>query len=670
MPSNTFAITLSLKDADAVKRGLQQLGADGEGALKRLEAATTPASRGLQLLDQASGAVRGGMQELAARSGPAGQALELLGKGGLAAAAGLGAVALAVRAAVTHANNALQVFADLADSAARIGTSASTLRALEYVFESNASSAEELRGALEFLRAKIGEAAAGNPKAQQSFEDVGISMGRLSQIGGDAGLVLVEIARKTGLTSNQVADLTGRVGKGLMPALTALRENGIGPVDKSLDDVAGRMGAVRDRTGELAKRWEEVGANDAVRFQEAVLTVKEALIDLVGWLDRSGEASANWWKQQWSQLGGRPAEPSKSLSNLQQSVTDRLSQMRTAGPPAAPAPIKINPPDPSGGGGGRRPGGGGRANPLGLEMTTFSTQGLGGFSLDPVETTVLEPSYAFKQHAAEADAFYETLSKITEQTTAAKDETAAWYDQITLNTLGIHEAASSLGGLFADAATGEKKVADVLAEIPNLIAKIIIQKTFELAITQAIAAVSKGSGGGGIGGALAGLIGSIGSIAGAAGGAGGAGYGTTGAGGNLTSGGTNPGFLLGGAARGAVFDAGNVIPFARGGLVDQPTLFPMARGMGLMGEAGPEAVMPLKRTASGDLGVRSAAPVVKVTVNNNGSAQVNKRTQQDDNGNLEVIFDIVEQRMAAQAARPGTRLNRAIGAAGSPLTAR
>lgn len=57
------------------------------------------------------------------------------------------------------------------------------------------------------------------------------------------------------------------------------------------------------------------------------------------------------------------------------------------------------------------------------------------------------------------------------------------------------------------------------------------------------------------------------------------------------------------AANGAAFSGGNVIPFARGGVVTRPTLFPMADGAGLMGEAGPEAVMPLRRNSRGQLGV-------------------------------------------------------------------
>jgi lambda family phage tail tape measure protein len=57
------------------------------------------------------------------------------------------------------------------------------------------------------------------------------------------------------------------------------------------------------------------------------------------------------------------------------------------------------------------------------------------------------------------------------------------------------------------------------------------------------------------------------------------------------------------SAKGNVFDMGRLQPFAYGGIVDRPTVFPMAHGAGLMGEAGPEAVMPLKRGADGKLGV-------------------------------------------------------------------
>ena len=60
------------------------------------------------------------------------------------------------------------------------------------------------------------------------------------------------------------------------------------------------------------------------------------------------------------------------------------------------------------------------------------------------------------------------------------------------------------------------------------------------------------------------------------------------------------------AANGAYFDRG-VAKFASGGIVNSPTMFAYANGgagrFGLMGEAGPEAIMPLKRGANGRLGV-------------------------------------------------------------------
>lgn len=68
-------------------------------------------------------------------------------------------------------------------------------------------------------------------------------------------------------------------------------------------------------------------------------------------------------------------------------------------------------------------------------------------------------------------------------------------------------------------------------------------------------------------------------------------------------------------AQGGVFRGGRVTPFAAGGVVAAPTYFPMAGGAGLMGEAGPEAIMPLARGADGRLGVAAGAATRPVSVN-------------------------------------------------------
>ncbi|MAC81254.1 MAG: phage tail protein [Rhodobacteraceae bacterium] len=57
-------------------------------------------------------------------------------------------------------------------------------------------------------------------------------------------------------------------------------------------------------------------------------------------------------------------------------------------------------------------------------------------------------------------------------------------------------------------------------------------------------------------------------------------------------------------AKGGAFAGGRVTPFASGGVVSSPMGFAMRGGMGLMGEAGPEAIMPLARGPDGKLGVR------------------------------------------------------------------
>jgi len=79
-------------------------------------------------------------------------------------------------------------------------------------------------------------------------------------------------------------------------------------------------------------------------------------------------------------------------------------------------------------------------------------------------------------------------------------------------------------------------------------------------------------------------------------------------GGGTTSGGvpvgTSPQVALGG-----IFDMGRMLAFARGGVVSGPSTFGMRNNqMGLMGEAGPEAIMPLSRTPSGELGIKATQP--------------------------------------------------------------
>ncbi|AMJ59234.1 phage tail tape measure protein [Bosea sp. PAMC 26642] len=57
--------------------------------------------------------------------------------------------------------------------------------------------------------------------------------------------------------------------------------------------------------------------------------------------------------------------------------------------------------------------------------------------------------------------------------------------------------------------------------------------------------------------------------------------------------------------------AARPVPFADGGVVASPSYFPLGRGLGLMGERGAEAIMPLSRGPDGRLGVRAGGAAVR-----------------------------------------------------------
>lgn len=118
------------------------------------------------------------------------------------------------------------------------------------------------------------------------------------------------------------------------------------------------------------------------------------------------------------------------------------------------------------------------------------------------------------------------------------------------------------------------------------------------------------------------------------------------------------GGLLGGlfkkSANGNAFGANGIIPFAKGGIVNSPTLFPFAKGTGLMGEAGPEAIMPLQRGANGKLGVLATGGGgdVNVVVNVDASGSRVEGDEQEGKQLGRVIAAAIQQELVKQK-RPG-----------------
>lgn len=102
--------------------------------------------------------------------------------------------------------------------------------------------------------------------------------------------------------------------------------------------------------------------------------------------------------------------------------------------------------------------------------------------------------------------------------------------------------------------------------------------------------------------------------------------------------------------------------FATGGIVASPTLFGTRNGAGLMGEAGPEAIMPLTRGANGELGVKAegvggSSVVVNVINNSNSKATVNQR-QTEQGTEIDVVIDqLVADKLGTVGSASNTAMN-------------
>jgi TP901 family phage tail tape measure protein len=219
---------------------------------------------------------------------------------------------------------------------------------------------------------------------------------------------------------------------------------------------------------------------------------------------------------------------------------------------------------------------------------------------------------------------------------------------LSLGIDGITSSFEALGNAFADGVASGKELNDILADQ----ALAILEMLPQLFIQAGLQLIASGNYAVGIGFVAAGLTSSF-----------------------LT------GLAKGKAeadetanAQGNAFSGSNIIPFASGGsftnsVIDSPTNFAFANGgaLGLMGEAGPEAILPLSRTSSGNLGVETTgmggANISINIINNTGSQVQTKERKTPDGTQIEVIIgQVVGKQLAngkydsAMQGRYGTKV--------------
>ncbi|MEO1775652.1 MAG: hypothetical protein AAFS07_11945 [Pseudomonadota bacterium] len=247
----------------------------------------------------------------------------------------------------------------------------------------------------------------------------------------------------------------------------------------------------------------------------------------------------------------------------------------------------------------------------------------------------------------------ETGTGVTEEERAAVALLSAQYREVALATLAARETQEALEEAQRSAERAAEAQARAIEDLGNRFAGAIRQAdSFADALKnigiELLNIAAQGLGGAG---PLAPLLGSVLPTLFAGPGFGDLGGFASGLGGSISTTGTAPALTF---ANGGVIASGRVTAFARGGIVDGPTVFPMANGVGLMGEAGPEAVIPLSRGPDGKLGVKgggSNSYQVVVNVEGVATTEIVSEIEERVGRALNQVRAEIPARAAAGAAR-------------------
>jgi hypothetical protein len=565
---------------------------------------------------------------------------------------------ISVGALTAFTKNALSAVDAIGEIAEQVGVGTGALQALSQAAITTGLSTEELQRGLAALTRKIADAVQGDKAAIESFQRLGVAFQNADGSGRATEAVLGDLAEqlkdmdsateKAAATTSLMGD---RLGQKFIPMLSQGRQ---GLIDVTAEML--RMGTIATpemiaKAGEASDKMDALTSSFRAFANNLTVTVAPAIVSVIDGLNRLifgmsiaeqrvrlestiGAAEARIGQLQQGNTGTAPgrrgAIRSGSVAAAQgqtgETVESMIAQERQAiegaraelerlrlqeerlsqqarqilnpnEPYGPPLPPGYRFPGQGGGGGG---GGAPRAAAPGRDPfaeTLREQQSL----LRANETAYeryqrqLEELAALQDRLNEAEAqgvevngtrvralSTEELSRATER--FANELERAEKQTERTDRMGV-QMGMSFSSAFEDAILDGKRFSEVLQSLERDIARIILRTAVTGPAGRVIAdAVSGG---------MQSIMGSF----------------------SASAPGNSQGVQIYSSpsavgpplpsANGNAFWGGNVIPFANGGVVSSPTMFPMARGMGLMGEAGPEAIMPLQRGADGKLGVRA-----------------------------------------------------------------
>lgn len=289
-------IRLFVNGGEVVKRTFDQVGDSGRKMWAQIALGEKAANPALRAFSRASGEAQGAVVDLGARTGAASNILGAFGATGVAAAAALGAVVVAMQ----QTREAL-VFADgLEDSAAKINIGVEALQEWRFAAMEAGGAATDADSAIDGFQKKLGEAMAGGRSAKW-FERLGFDGSDLKAFASTEAALEATIRSIAALeTEAERAAVSEKLGLG--PLIPLVRQGA-----DAIDDMRQRardLGIVMDEA--MVQRGAEANREMEILSQVIDLQLKQAFIDLapvlletlkfVGWLAEGLRDAAEAWK--------------------------------------------------------------------------------------------------------------------------------------------------------------------------------------------------------------------------------------------------------------------------------------------------------------------------------------------------------------------------------------
>jgi lambda family phage tail tape measure protein len=227
MAERNLSIRLSVVDGGKVKAELSEIGEKGERSLKKIEAASTPASSGLKLLSSAANDAKFQLEAATDRLGLLGSVLGKLGPAGLIAGASMAALGVGITALVMPVARVGDEFFKLSQ---KTGVSVEALSALDYAAKLSDVSSDGLTKALQKLSVAMFDTQVNGEEGSAALKALGVSATDVHGQVRPTEQVLLDLADKfsampDGADKAALAvKLFGKEGLAIIPFLNQGRE--------------------------------------------------------------------------------------------------------------------------------------------------------------------------------------------------------------------------------------------------------------------------------------------------------------------------------------------------------------------------------------------------------------------------------------------------------------